>query len=279
MSAQLVANEISSSSRMRQQLDEHSRVLGEILQRQASIQDQIQLPATEQAPLLPDTAAGVPSISHTSLENVVRIRAHAYQPRQSSCLSHCSCRCHNMRLHHSFKHVQNILGALFIGYSRYPVHAFQECDEACCASKSFQGYVYYTFPCWLLTKTLAISFSGRLLENIQINLSVRAIIPSDAEIFRLVGLNDVNGIKEHMRLGLTSPNDSEINGYSILQVRIPESTVKCAAVSSTFRRRGVADSGINRMPSKDAIEIPVNFSSRLEQILTLRDSMEPCKYN
>ena len=49
-------------------------------------------------------------------------------------------------------------------------------------------------------------------------LSVTPILSNGAEIFCLVALDDIDGIKEHMRLGLASPNDAYITGYSILQV-------------------------------------------------------------
>ena len=222
ISTQLFVNEASSQSTMRQQLDEHSRILSEILQTQASIQHQFQLPSIEQAPLLSGTAVGTSSVSHTSQRPnaVVRIRAHAYQPQRSSCLPYCKCACHNVRALRSARFLQNVIGALFIGYSGYPSQALQECTEACSVTKlSFQGHVYYIFPAWLFRKALMVTVSGKPLGNISLILSPRPTISNGAEIFRLVGLDDLNGIKDFMRLGLASPNDSDINGDSVLRVR------------------------------------------------------------
>ena len=50
-------------------------------------------------------------------------------------------------------------------------------------------------------------------------LSVRTIIPSGAEILRLAALDEVNGIKDQLQLNLASPNDSTVEGSSILRVR------------------------------------------------------------
>ena len=222
ISAQVSANK-ESSNRTSQRLDEHSRVLGEILQTQATIQHQTQLPCLERTHLLPNGTVGAPStlLATQRPDTLVRIRAHAYQSQRYPCLPYCKCACHNVRHFRSTKILQNAVGALlFIGYSGYPFQALQECTEGCYVSKSsFQVDVYYVFPAWLLAKALVITFGGDPLEKINMSLSVRGIISSQSEIFRFVRSDDVDGIKECMRLGLASPNDSNINGASLLLVR------------------------------------------------------------
>ena len=56
------------------------------------------------------------------------------------------------------------------------------------------------------------------LGEIRISLSVRPIVPNGAEIFRLVGLDDVEGIKRLFSTGMASPNDSHEDGQTILYV-------------------------------------------------------------
>ena len=52
------------------------------------------------------------------------------------------------------------------------------------------------------------------------SFTVRNVVPSGAEIFRLQQLQDVNGLRQLLSKGLASPNDSVAgSGVSILAVR------------------------------------------------------------
>ena len=56
------------------------------------------------------------------------------------------------------------------------------------------------------------------LNEINISLTVRSIVPNEAEIFHLVSSNDVEGIKPLFSTGLASPNDSYDDGQTVLSV-------------------------------------------------------------
>ena len=57
------------------------------------------------------------------------------------------------------------------------------------------------------------------LDEISVSLTVRRIVPNGADIFRLTRNDDVDGIKRLLSLGLASPNDSFVNGQSVIVVR------------------------------------------------------------
>ena len=171
---------------------------------------------------MPGTPGRVPRVSPESqrLDSVIRVRVHAHQSQRSPCLPYCRCACHHVQVFRSSNSLHNAVGALFIGYAGYPFQALQECTEACSTSKSSsEVYVYYVFPTWLLTRAVAFTIGKIPHGNINLNLSTRRVIPIGAEIFRLIKFNDVDNIKELLRLGLASPYDSDKSGISVLAVR------------------------------------------------------------
>ena len=116
--------------------------------------------------------------------------------------------------------MHDILGTLFVGYSGFPLQALQKCSEANCLSQSaFRGRIHYLFPSWFLVKALVLTIIRTSLGEISIALSLRRVVPNGTEIFRLIGLNDVEGIKELFRMRAASPNDSDSVGNTVLMVR------------------------------------------------------------
>ena len=59
---------------------------------------------------------------------------------------------------------------------------------------------------------------GVFLDKICISLSVRPVVLIGAEIFRLVNMDDVEGIKRLFSAGIASRNDSLEDGSTILYV-------------------------------------------------------------
>ena len=115
--------------------------------------------------------------------------------------------------------LQDALGILSVGYSGCPIQTFQRCTELSCVSIStFKVYVHYVFPAWFLSKALTTALNGIEGGTINAALTVRRIVPRGADIFRLVQIGDVDGIKELFRSGLASPNDSEPTGFTLLRV-------------------------------------------------------------
>ena len=100
------------------------------------------------------------------------------------------------------------LGMMFIGYSGYPLNTIQKCTDANCqARKAFEISVYYSFPAWFLAKSLIISLINTSYNEIHRSLKIRRFVNSGAEVFRLVYIHDVDGLKDIFSRGLASPND------------------------------------------------------------------------
>ena len=74
------------------------------------------------------------------------------------------------------------------------------------------------FPVWFLYRALTVAFNDLSNGTINAALHVRRIVPTGAEIFRLVCRGDVDGVKELFRSGLASPNDSDVAGCTVLSV-------------------------------------------------------------
>ena len=117
ISRQLSVHELTSSSRVHQQLIEHSNLLNSILNGQANIQNQIQLQqaSIEQAHSAPvsDAAGSVRPIltKNQHHDSIIRIRARASRSQQSPCLLYCSCACHHVQVFRSANFLHNAVGA------------------------------------------------------------------------------------------------------------------------------------------------------------------------
>ena len=219
MSNQLLADQSSSSTGARQQLDEHTRLLNNILRSQTDIKEilQLQSKSEEQHQLSPDGGPIKPW--NKGLNPVIRVRAHAFQHQQAPCTSYCVCACHNVQSLQSPSILHTAIGSLFVGYSGYPLRFFKGCTEPGCVSQiSSQVCVHYVFPSWFLTKALSITLISISLGEIGTALTIRRVVPQGAEIMRLAELDDSEGIKQLMRSRLASPNDSDVIGYTALYV-------------------------------------------------------------
>ena len=204
---------------MHLQLDEQTRLLTTILHGQANVQGLLRLQQLSDKPSQsPPVDSGLPT-GNEILRPVIYIRAHAYHDSQYPCDSYCKCTCHLKQTFESPAVLHKAIGTLFLGYSGYPLRAFQRCTEASCVSQStFQAHVQYLFPSWFLVKALTITVMSASIGVIKAALVVRRIVPGGAEIFRLTKLNDVESIKNLLRSGLASPNDSNPNGQTVLAV-------------------------------------------------------------
>ena len=140
---------------------------------------------------------------------VIGIRTSTSSHRQSLCSLPCQCNCHKQRRFQSSPFFDSILGALFIGYSGCPyLFTHQTCTEKTCKSKAgFKAHVLYAFPLWLWNKLLDIHISASAYHEPCLSITVRAIIPASAEIFRLTETDDDKGLQQLFDSRLARPND------------------------------------------------------------------------
>ena len=203
-------------------LDEHSSLLSNILHGQGELQSLLHLRT------LPDDQSLVrlhempsPFISGYSSNSLISIRAHIPTTKWYSCPSYCRCNCHQERHFTSPPLLHKSLGMLFLGYSGYPLNTLQRCTEIGCQTRgALKMSIRYLFPAWFLTRVLTLSLINTSCNEIQASLKTRRVVPTGAEVFDLVRLDDVDGLKSLFSRGLATPNDMMYNsGHNPLYVR------------------------------------------------------------
>lgn len=166
--------------------------------------------------------SGQPSaIEDHSPYPIIGIRTYIPRPRQA-CPPSCRCSCHQFRYVNWPQSLNNMFGALFIGYSGGPSGIFRKCTEdACLAQSEFRAYVNYYFPFWFLSKVLTLTIMLGTASGPYMTLTIRRTVPGYAEIFRLCESDDATGLQNLLSTRLASPNDLLLStGDNALAVRL-----------------------------------------------------------
>ena len=149
--------------------------------------------------------------SHTgqrSPRSVINIHAVIPKNRHYLCPHRCPCSCHNTRRINSPHVFHKALGSLFVGYSGLPYRALGRCDvSSCLGHQRFQISVMYLFPLWFLYGIIRTSLVTKRLNGVDFSLKLIRNVPPGAEIIRVAGLGDINGIQRLFSQGAASPND------------------------------------------------------------------------
>ena len=137
-------------------------------------------------------------------DSYISIRAYVPYNRPS----HYRCACQQEQRFTSPRLLHGALGTMFVGYSGYPLNTFQRrTDVTCQARQGFKIFIYYLFPAWFLAKSLVMSLINTSYNEIHTSLTIRRVVPVGAEVFRLVSIADLDGLKNLFTRGLASPND------------------------------------------------------------------------
>ena len=224
ISSQLQATQGRTDDRVIQQFNQHSSLLSSIIHSQGELRSFFRLQASldhqsHVPPHQPQT-----STHGFSSNSLISIRAHVPNTKWYNCPSYCRCTCHQKRCFASPRLLCNALGTLFVGYSGYPLNTLQQCTEISCrAQRALKLSIHYIFPAWLLTKSLKMTLINTSLNEIHASLLVRRIVSPGSEVYRLVVLGDIDGLKNIFTRGLGSPNDIILqNGFVPLAVgRLP----------------------------------------------------------
>ena len=221
ISGHLQVNHHLSGERTMRQLDEHSRLLANILSGQSNLQGLLQLQTSSDDNARIPAGSLVTATSDQSSGSIIHIRARAFQPARFFCAPQCRCSCHNIRSFRSPSLFHEAIGKLFIGYSGCPLGALRRCTDTSCLSQStYRACVHYIFPSWFFAKVLSIILKSDFHSEINMSLTVRHVVSKGAEIFRLVTLDDVDGLRRLFSMGLASPDDSSDGGQTALRVCI-----------------------------------------------------------
>ena len=170
--------------------------------------------------------------SGRSIEPIIGMNVSLPNRRNSRCVSNCKCSCHTSGSYRSPRALDHFLGALFLGYSGCPV---QKCTEQTCKARSdYRAHVKYYFPSWFLERMLSCVYT--ISNELSMSLVVRRVRPASAEIFRLIALDDINGLRQLFTNGSASPNDLLYpTGTSALLVSIISIVVRLVFRQRVYR--------------------------------------------
>ena len=202
---------------VRPQLDDHSQLLHRILSDQSELRDLIQIRTA-----LDDRGQPTERTEDhllRSSRSVVGIRAYIRNTDRFPCSLGCKCACHQIRYFNTSRLLHKILGTFLIGYSGNP--RFRNCTETNCSARSVALVrVDYIFPSWFLAQAVNLVLTSAAYGDLQMALTVRRIVPFEAEVFPLARADDVEGLQRLFATRLASPNDSDPYGTTVLHVSL-----------------------------------------------------------
>ena len=144
--------------------------------------------------------------------------------RLARCDGNCDCVCHSRGLYHTPRIWNTFFGALFVGYAGLPLWT-KTCNRStCCNQYSRTLQVSYTFPMWLLSRTVDFVAAMTATNEPQFGLKVRNRVETrENSVFTFARNGNTEGIIELFKKRLASPNDlSTRYGQSIMHVSLPQ---------------------------------------------------------
>jgi hypothetical protein len=124
------------------------------------------------------------------------------------CNGNCECICHSRSRIQSPDIFNRFLGHLFIGYAGLPIWT-RNCNNNNCTNQYSRAVqVSYTFPGWLLSRTIDITAATTYTNEPQFGLKVRNRIENtENSVFTLARTGNLDGIKDLFQERRISPND------------------------------------------------------------------------
>jgi Ankyrin repeats (3 copies) len=131
--------------------------------------------------------------------------------RLSRCNGDCDCECSTRWLFQSPRALNQVLGQLFIGYAGLPVFKADCPNQKCTNQYRRQMQVSYTFPGWMLLKTVNVAAAMTHNNEPSLGLTVKnRVAPTDATediIFTFARNGNVGAIIDLFKQRKASPND------------------------------------------------------------------------
>lgn len=136
------------------------------------------------------------------------------------CHGNCECVCHSRSRLQTPNFLNRFFGQLFIGYAGLPIW-MRDCDRSDCTnhySRAFQ--VSYTFPGWLLSRTIDITAAMTYTNESHFGLKIRNRVQNtENSVFTLARNGNLAGIKDLYVRRLVSPSDlNAMTGQTALYV-------------------------------------------------------------
>ena len=142
--------------------------------------------------------------------NMITLRAS-----RSGCPRWCSCSCHKPARLQSPKLLDQVLGALTIGYSGTPFLSSPCSEKLCRPRNSSTTQIMYQFPAWFMARTIMMSLTS-FTTGPELSLKTLRVLPSTADVFRFAQSGDLDGIKTLFSKGQASIYDVDACHWSIL---------------------------------------------------------------
>ena len=136
------------------------------------------------------------------------------------CQQSCCCQCHRRRHWRSPQLLDQVLGALFIGYSRTPT-ATLACDlTSCSGTQRSHLTVLYVFPQWFLQSILSVAMVYTKGRGLEVSIRTVRIRRQGEQVFFYAERGYLTKVQALFRRGEASPFDIEAGTHeSLLRVR------------------------------------------------------------
>ena len=211
---QLRISQLNDSDRTTHQLIRQSNLLNDLLSCHGQLHDRLQSAQilTEQEDEKSLSASRKMAIAN-NIPFVVGIRTHLSMYQQKPCATLCRCNCHNVQSFRSPPLLRNLLGFVFIKYSGYPFGLSRQCSDVVCQSQPhFKARAIYYFPFWLFSRMIDMTFMLSYSHEPSLSLAVRGTFSANSDIWRVIMLDDAQGVQSILNKRAARPNDVEIPG-------------------------------------------------------------------
>jgi hypothetical protein len=138
---------------------------------------------------------------------------------RSDCPRWCSCLCHRQSRLNSPRLLNEIFGAMSIGYVGMPFFS-NPCNEKQCKPRNpSSAQITYQFPSWMMSRAVSMLVSSKM-SGPELQLRTLRIIPANSDVFRLAITGDVEGMKTMFKHGHASIYDIDNRRWSLLHVGV-----------------------------------------------------------
>lgn len=169
----------------------------------------------------PQAVSTVSKISRISTSSISDLEPTFYIPAtisQRVCSKFCICNCHKTTNLKTPTWMQDLVGALFVGYSAIPT--LTSCNEIMCNQNKRQLItISYYFPSWLVKRMIYFKYYWTPKDGGLISVKTPRVVRGTSHQVMMSRLGSVSELQKLFSSGLASPFDvTPVDGVSCLQV-------------------------------------------------------------
>ena len=207
----LQEHQLCTNSTLQSFTNDRSRIRG---LRHSANKDEVNAPYTLQHSMC--FSSSLPQPFDTS-SGTISMRVQ--QGNRFLCPGECSCRCHTHREWRTSQLLDQIIGRLFIGYSRTP-SLMPNCDKSSCSKYQHHITVTYVFPAWFLPWILFMNLLHTKRDGPVFNLRTIMRRPNTDPVFHIVRSGNIAKLRSLFQKGDVSPFDINNQDDNLLYVRM-----------------------------------------------------------